>query len=676
MKLREIKGVGPAVLKKLEKLSIFSIHDLLFHYPSRYVDRTRYLKIFDLKFIEDDSYHCIARIKNLKRIRLRGRRDFTTATLEDDTGYVSVAWFNNPYIVVQYSEGDEVIFSGKIVKGKVSNPKIKKVDSEDDIKQFAKIEAIYPETRGLKSYQLNQFIYFALKYLYALPEKERTKVFKEGLPKPVIKKERFISKLEALKILHFPQNLETLDDARDRLGFEEIYTILKKVEKRKKTVKTKPAHKVTVNSTAHDVLQEKLSFELTSSQQQSVQDIFADLGKQVPMHRLLNGDVGSGKTIVAASAAWQVANNGLQTIILAPTGVLAKQHYLGFKKLFDEYDIPVHLITSDTRKDIERFKTENLHDANTNDIFIGTHALLYHLEIFRKIGLLVIDEQHKFGVKQRELLGNIQKEGLTQEESHVEKVSEPKIDLASAKLPHILSMSATPIPRSLALTFFGDIDVSFLEKPEGRKKIITKVLNDETLKLKMYEWLRHEINTNKAQAYVVCPLIEDSEKLTAKSATEEFHRLQEIYPEFKIGLLHGRIKSTEKDLILQQFKDGEFQVLVSTSVIEVGIDNPNATVMLIESAEKFGLAQLHQIRGRVGRSDKQSFCFLMTSDGSYSPRLEYFASTNDGFKVAEYDLHQRGPGEVYGEVQSGLPDLKIANILDLEMIKRVKKYIK
>jgi ATP-dependent DNA helicase RecG len=669
MVLSALKGVGPVTLKKLEKLGINDVDTLLYHFPSRYVDRRKRLKVFDLKLLENENYHCVATIKDIKKIRLRTRREMTMATFEDDTGYIGVTWFNNPYIIVQYNPGDTVVFSGPFHKGRVSNPKIKHVITEDDVASFAKVEAVYPETRGLRSYQIHQFVQETLGY----------STIAETLPEIILKNENLVGRGEALQAIHFPNDSEDLRKARERLGFEEIYRILVEAQKRKSKLKTYDAHPIRVNPTAHELLLEQLPFILTESQQKAIDEIFTDLGTPKPMHRLLNGDVGSGKTIVAAAAAWQVVNNGMQVVILAPTGVLANQHYLTFNKLFSQYNIPIHLATSDTRKDVDML-TKALEDAKDfNHIFIGTHALFHRLDMFKRVGLLVIDEQHKFGVKQREMLAN---EPIVNDDTQAEALPKMKrkMPLDNPKteqtVPHVLSMSATPIPRSLALTLFGDIEVSFLEaKPEGRKKIVTKVINDADLQYRMYEWIREEVAENKAQAYVVCPLIQDSEKSDVKSAMQEFERLQKLFPEFTIELLHGKIKQKQKDEILLRFKNGETHVLVSTSVIEVGIDNPNATIMVIEGAERFGLAQLHQIRGRVGRSDKQSYCFLKTTDGSSSDRLDFFAETSDGFKVAEFDLQQRGPGEVYGEVQSGIPDLKIANILDIELIKRVRKYV-
>jgi len=652
MMLSELKGVGGATLKKLEKLGIFDIESLISHFPYRYIDRRREIKVADIFLMEDENYHCIATISNLKKIRLfkfRGR-DLVTATLTDDTGSINVTWFNNPYITSNFQNGNTVIFSGKVEKKKLINPKIKKLNSAEDQKKFASYEPTYPETKGLKSYQINNLIKQVILDSKFSPT--------ETLPKKIINSESLLDINEAYKFIHFPENDNQIQKARERFAFEEIYKILIKISKRKVELKKFKADRIRLNQDLHNQLLTTLNFNLTESQVNAIKEIYADISKSEPMHRLLNGDVGSGKTIVASFAASQVLENNLQVILMAPTSVLAYQHYKVIRNFFDQSDVKVHLITANTKKEINNLKKE-LKDNNQKEIFIGTHALLYHLELFRDVGLMIVDEQHKFGVKQRELLENLE-----------------KIKIANQKfIPHSLSMSATPIPRSLALTLYGDLNVSVILKPNERKSVITKCLYDQEMLKKMYVWVGEQIKKGN-QAYVVCPLIEESELSDTKSAIKEFENIQNIFPHFKIGLLHGKIKAKDKDDVLEKFQKKEIDILVSTSVIEVGIDNPNATIMIIEGAERFGLAQLHQIRGRVGRSEKQSYCFLKTTNNEFDKRLEFFSENNDGFKIAEFDLLNRGPGEVYGEMQSGIPGLKIANILDLELVNRVKKWFK
>lgn len=650
MDLLKLKGIGPAVIKKLEKLSVLNAKDLIYHFPSRYIDRRKELKIADLHMINDDNWHSIGFIRKLSTFRIRGGRMIVNGAIEDDTGMIKVQWFNNPYLMSNIKNDDKVVFSGKPEKGKLTNPKIKKVLSDQDVLDFGKIEAIYPETKGLKSYQISKLVLNAL-------ESEWFRNLKENLPKKILQEEKLIARSNAIRIIHFPPSLDEVKVAQERIAFEEIFYILKLIKRRKSKLKKFKAYPNTINETAQNELESKLSFALTESQKKAISEIFDDLKKQNPMHRLLNGDVGSGKTIVALSAAFQVLNNNRQVIFLAPTAVLANQHYNMTKSLLTEYGVQIHLVTSDTRSEINKLKAE-LNDSENQEIFIGTHALLYHTELFNNIGLVIIDEQHKFGVKQREMLENFMHSSINE------------------KIPHVLSMSATPIPRSLALTIFGDLEVSILAKPQERKKIITRVIYDEDTQEKMYAWIRNEIKINKSQVYVVCPLIQDSEVLDTKSAITEFENLTKKFPEFNVEILHGKIKSKEKEAILNRFKQKEVDILVSTSVIEVGIDNPNATIMIIEGAERFGLAQLHQIRGRVGRSEKQSYCFLKSTGNFEDERLNFFAGENDGFKIAEFDLQKRGPGEVYGEAQSGIPNLKVAKITDIELIQRVKKYFK
>lgn len=654
MELKDIKGIGPVKLKKLENLGIFGIKDLFFHFPYRYVDRLKELKVNDLFLIDHENFHVRVKIEKLAMIRLRGGRFIVNGTVSDDTGKFGISWFNNPYVTSNYKVGDEVLLSGKPEKKKLINPKIRKLredqNLEDQIKSFVKIEAIYSETRGINSTMINSFV------LHSLPNLE-TEV-KDTLPKKIINTEKLLDLHSAILKIHFPQSLAEVEEARKRLAFDEIYRILKLVQKKKEKLKEFKAPILRIDKNLEENLISSLSFNLTDSQKISLTEIYADIEKNQPMHRLLNGDVGSGKTLVAALLAAQFFANNQQVILLAPTGVLAKQHFDFFRDFFDKLEIKIHLVTSNTKKEIDKLESEIL-DSDQKELFIGTHALLYRLELFKNIGLIVIDEQHKFGVEQRELLENV-----TLHNSVEEKY-----------LPHVLSMSATPIPRSLALTLYGDLEVSILQKPLERQKIITKCIYDSETLSKMYSWIGKEIQENKAQVYVVCPLIEESEKIDSKSATLEFENLKKLYPNFRIELLHGKLKAKDKDEILARFLAREIDILVSTSVIEVGINNPNATIMIIEGSERFGLAQLHQIRGRVGRSDKQSYCFLKTTNNQQNERLQFFADNQDGFAIAEYDLLHRGPGEIYGNTQSGLPKLKIASIFDIEFIKKVKQYL-
>ena len=647
--LLELKGVGAVLAKKLEKLGVFSIQNLVYHFPTRYIDRRRELKIADLYITENENYFCKAKISKIQQIRIRGGRIIVNGTVEDDTGKINVTWFNNPYIISNFTVGDIVLISGQPQGNKLINPKIRKYNDTNDIFEFGKVEAIYPETRGIKSALISKLV----KQIF------EKKLFqpKEILPKKAILEQNLIDIQDAVQIMHSPENEEKLKEAKKRIAFEEIYNILLEVKKKKLALAKFKSNKIKINKEIHESIILKLPFDLTESQKKAIEEIYSDMQKSIPMHRLLNGDVGSGKTIVATFASLQAIQNNYQVVFLAPTGILAMQHYQVLQNIIKDTDIKIHLVTSATKNLTKKLKDE-ISDKNNKEIFIGTHALLFNLDILKNVGLLIIDEQHKFGVKQREILENLNSQNL-----------------GKKYLPHVLTMTATPIPRTLALTLYGDLEVSILQKPITRKSIITKCIYDEPTQSKMYEWIRKKIKENKYQIYVVCPLIEESQLLDTKSAVKEFEKLKGLFPEFNIEILHGKIKSDLKDKILDDFKNGKIDILVSTSVIEVGIDNPNATIMIIEGAERFGLAQLHQIRGRVGRSDIQSYCFLKTTNNTPSERLEYFATHQDGFEVAEYDLQSRGPGEVYGNAQSGIPKLKVANILDLELIKTVRQYL-
>lgn len=673
MHLVDLKGVGNSYLKKLEKLEIFSIEDLLYHFPTRYVDRREKKTIEEVKELEDDNYHCKAKVAKVSQFTTKSRKPIAIVQFIDDTGKMTATWFNNTYIVGKIQKDDTVVFSGKPDKSKIFNPKVMKVNSDKDIQFFARMEPVYRETLGLKSYQINIYIRQVLQTLlqYKKVSHEASRVdpslevlLKHKLPEGIVKNEGFVERYKAFRYIHFPKNPEEIQKSREYFAFEEIYRIVRDVKRRKENVEGFTSYPMSINEPLYRKIIKSLKFNLTESQNKAIKDIFADIQASKPMHRLINGDVGSGKTIVAFCAAAQAARNGYQAIILAPTSVLAMQHYNLFNNLFSKTGINVHLVTSDTRAEINKLKKDTLFTESKADVFIGTHALFYHTDIFENLGLVVIDEQHKFGVKQREVLQDPKK--------LFEKFNTSKDGI---RVPHILSMSATPIPRTLALTLFGDIDVSFLEKPVERKKIITKFIGDDDLVEKMYEWIRKEINESKSQVYVVCPLIEESEKIDVKAALQEYEFLQSKYKEFKVDVLYGRLKPAEKDMVINDFKEGRTQMLVTTSVVEVGVDNPNATIMIIEGAERFGLSQLHQIRGRVGRDQTQSYCFIKTSDNNLNDRIKFFCDNNDGFKIAEFDLGSRGPGEVYGDIQSGMPDLKVADIMDLELIKRVKKWV-
>jgi len=472
------------------------------------------------------------------------------------------------------------------------------------------------------------------------------------MPEEIIKAEKLMDLPTAVKNIHFPENDELLKSARERLSFDELFLLQLKVLTKKKQwqkISSKEEKSMTTKKETLKKFTDSLSFDLTNAQKQTVKEILEDLEKPFPMHRLLQGDVGSGKTIVAIIAALNTIYNGHQVVLMAPTEILAKQHYQSFLKFLKEHSLNIQFIAGSTstgqkKEVIKQMKT------GTCDIVIGTHALIQDQIGFKNLGLAIIDEQHRFGVKQRAKLKEI------------------------GKSPHLLSLSATPIPRTLAITVYGDQDLSIIdEMPPGRQRIITRIVPEEK-RQDAYRWIEDQVRKGR-QTFVICPLIDESDFLEVKSVLQEYERLSEhIFKDLSVGLLHGRLKQEEKDQIMEDFNENKTNILVSTSVIEVGIDVPNATIMIIEGTERFGLAQLHQFRGRVGRGEHQSYCFLFTdklaTDGL--KRLKAMEKHHSGFKLAEIDLEIRGPGEIYGVRQSGIPDLKMASLTDSELIARAR----
>ncbi len=635
MNLKDIKGISTRIEKLLRKLEIYTIEDLLLHPPIRYIDRRRYLPISDIFLTHDENWHSTGKIKDVDKVRTKRGKNLITAIIEDNTSYIKIIWFNSDYLLPILLSSKYIAFSGIVYDKSIYNPKFVILENLEEIpKKLAKIEVKYPETAGINSATISKIIKNGLD-VYEI---------KETLPSEILEKENLVSKRLAIKYLHFPENEINIKKAKERLAFEEIYTLIQKIKENKIIIVSHESFAIKIDQNLNQNIIETLDYELTMSQKEAIQEIFSDISKNKPMYRLINGDVGSGKTILAILAASQVSRNNLMTLVLAPTEILANQHFESFNKILSKYDIPIILWTSS-------IKHKNI---QPNSIVIGTHALIHHTQNWNNVGLVIIDEQHKFGVKQREILTTLQNEN---------------------KIPHSLSMSATPIPRTVALTFFGDIGVSFIEKPKKRKKIVTRIITNADIENKMIEWIKNKIILENVQVYVVCPLIEETSKSDLKSVQKIYEHYRLIFGEDKVGLLHGKMKAKEKDDVIKNFIERKFHILVSTTVIEVGINNPNATIMIIQSAERFGLAQLHQIRGRVGRGSDQSYCFLIPTNYEINKRLEFFEKTENGYELAEYDLMLRGPGEVYGTLQSGIPNLKFANILDKNLINKVKKYI-
>ncbi len=645
--ITSIKGVGISLSNKFESLNISSIRDLLFHIPFRYRDTSEILNIEDFKSLQEGTF--LAQIVGTKNIYTRTRKVLTKVKVIDQYGStLDLSYFNQTYLTKTFKKDEWYIFDGKIsVKGNtksIFNPKYEKYTGDiSSQKHLGKIIGIYHETEGLSSRNIRNTI---------LPlEKNIKKLIPDPIPHRYLSQENLPLLGESIEQIHFPDSQEILLKARERLAFDEMLRIGIEMEKdRKERNKLKSLQIVEDKELSKEFLN-SLSFTLTKDQLESSKEILSDMSKRKPMNRLLNGDVGSGKTVVAALAILQCIRNGYSAVILAPTTVLAQQHFETFQKILKPFDIAVEIWISSKKSK----------GQSPNTLIVGTHAVLYKTDIPENLNLVIIDEQHRFGVEQRE-----------------------KLLKGADNIPHYLTMTATPIPRSLTEVVFGNVEVSTIkEKPKMQKEITTKYVPYKK-RADCFKWVDKKIKDSKKveQAFVVYPLIEESAILDAKAVLTEYEKLKSNYfSEFNTELMHGKLKDKDKTKILERFKNKEINILVSTSVIEVGIDIPDATIMIIEDAHRFGLAQLHQLRGRVGRGDKESYCFVIPSQNEETnpevvDRLKYFASHPSGFDVAEYDLERRGPGEVYGIKQSGIPQFKIASLTDIDMFKRAKSVAK
>jgi len=691
--IQYLKGVGPKMAARLGRLGIQNVNDLIFYFPRDWDDLSDLSPISQLRI--GNKYNIKATITKLSNSQSpRKRMNITTAVIKDDGGELRVVWFNQPFLVRNLKVGETWIFSGKVEWDFQSKSKTMVSPARE---KNPEILSIYPETDGVTSKYLRRLIKTA--YSEKL-------FFEEFLDSTLLKEEKLMELDKALFAIHFPLNAAELRLAKNRLAFNELFLISVRMIAIKKTLSASRAPKMTEKLQDIVKFTNFLPYKLTNAQRKSSWEIIKDLAKNVPMNRLLEGDVGSGKTVVAAMAALNVIKNHYQVVWMAPTEILAHQHYENVSELFKQFNIKIALLTSNTKISnfsnklsfadhclpIESSKKRSTKNATNDDkqktnnniqfadLIIGTHALIQDDIKFENLGLVIIDEQHRFGVKQRAKLRSVN--------------NKPSAIQNSDLVPHFLSMTATPIPRTLALSLYGDLDISAIdEMPASRQKVITRLV-DPTSRQKAYQFVKTQIE-NGRQVFVVCPLIEESSKSGVqnsrpkqtsklqdtlfneerKSVKKEYERLsKEIFPEFKISALHGKMKSAEKEKIMRDFIDKKIDILVSTSVIEVGIDVPNASVMIIEDADRFGLAQLHQFRGRVGRGVSQSYCLLFTSmlSPETNRRLSALVECSDGFKLAEKDLEIRGPGELSGAVQHGLPDLKMASLTDIILISRVR----
>lgn len=645
-KVSTIQFVGSYFVKKLKVVKIETIEDLIYHTPRSYDDFSQNSTILETQ--EGEKVTIQGQVISIKNIFTRSGKKIQRAQVSDGLGVLEVIWFNQTYLTKTLPIGTWVSLSGKLeLTGKkraMIAPKYEKVPQStlSSTIHTGRLVPIYPETSGLSSKWIRSRISSILPTIL--------KEIQEYLPEEIRNKENLIPLPAAIEKIHFPKNYQDVEVSRKRLAFDEFFKLQLNALHRKESWKKKnKAFKMIKSKKKVLSFLKTLPFFLTNSQNKALEEILENMGNVDAMNRLLQGDVGSGKTVVAGAACYFAYLNGFQSVFMAPTQILASQHYKTLKNLLEPFGLNIYLILSGKQAKEKQLKHP--------DILIGTHALLHRPHIFDNVAFLVIDEQHRFGVSQRALLTKSNK----------------------GKSPHVLTMTATPIPRTVALTIYGDLDLSILdEMPTGRQIVKTWIVPPQK-RANAYLWIEQEIRKTKSQAFIVCPLIEESDKETMKSvkaATAEFNYLKEnVFSKLKLGLLHGKIKYAEKEKVMQNFKKGKIDILVATPVVEVGIDIPNATIMLIETAERFGLAQLHQLRGRVGRGVKQSYCLLMTESKSekVQTRLRALEKNFSGAKLAEIDLQMRGPGEVYGTAQSGFPELKIGDYSDLELISSARK---
>lgn len=629
--------VGPAYAKRLEKLGIITIEDLIFHFPFRYDDFSLISPVSRVQAGETVTVTGV--VEKLTNTFTKTGKKIQTVEISDASGKIEAIFFNQLFLYRVLKKGEKFNFSGKVEwfghKKVLMSPEYEAIKKET--LHTGRLVPVYNETYGISSKWLRSRIKTALTML--------GDQIGEFLPEEIIKNENLTSEKEAIEQIHFPNTKFLAQKAKYRLAFDELFLIqlaslLRKREWEKKVL----GKQFFIDFEQSMKFVESLPFALTNAQKRCVKEILLDLQRNIPMNRLLEGDVGSGKTVVAALAAYTAFLNKSDTLFMAPTEILAGQHYSTLKSLLSPLQVPIELITGSQKPKGER--------EGETKVIIGTHAILHQDFNPEKIGLVIVDEQHRFGVEQRKVLSE------------------------KGKAPHFLTMTATPIPRTIALTLYNDLDLSVIdEMPVGRLKVKTWVI-PETKRKKAYEWISKRVKDTQEQAFIICPFIEESETMsTVKAATKEFANLQkETFPDLRLALIHGRIKSKEKDKILAEFKEGKYDVLVATPVVEVGIDIPNATIMMIEGSEHFGLAQLHQLRGRVGRSNLQSYCLLFT-ENEVPPiikRLKSLEKTDIGMELAEIDLKLRGPGEIHGTAQHGFADLRMASFGDLTLIQKTR----
>ena len=627
--VRYLKGVGPKTAERFEKLGILTLSDLLCHYPRRYLDFSKPYSIAEAPADTECVVKAEVFAKPGGRILPGGRR-MERITAGDDVSSLEITWFNNPYAAQKLELGQEHYFQGIVTGGMLRRQMVNPQVRTDAQVKSSPFEAVYPQTEGLTSSAIAKCVRQLLPHAELLPD---------PLPSEMLKKYRLLSKADAVRAIHCPATEEEAFAARRRLIYEELLVLQLGIGRMKNHGAASTG--APMKKADASPFWESLPFSPTGAQRRAVEEILTDMSGETSMNRLLQGDVGSGKTLVAAAAIWACIRAGYQAALLAPTEILASQHAENLNRLLSPFGMRVALLTGGMKAAARRTTLAAIRDDEA-DLIVGTHAILSEGVEFARLGLAVVDEQHRFGVRQRGLLAE------------------------KAANPHLLVMSATPIPRTLGLLMYGDLDISILDElPPGRKPVKTRCITGKK-RADLYGFLDREIDSGR-QVYIVCPAIEDAGGSGLNAVKSYYEDIAKAYlPDRRVGLMHGKLKPKEKAEVMDDFKSGRLDALVSTTVIEVGVDVPNATVMVIENAERYGLSALHQLRGRVGRGAAESWCFLVSDNASESvqKRLKFLCSTSDGFAVAQYDLETRGPGDFFGSRQHGLPTLQIADLMN------------
>jgi ATP-dependent DNA helicase RecG len=633
-----VKGVGSKLAQVLSKLNIYTLGDLLFHLPRRYEDRRHFRKIAHARI--GDAVTVLGKLVTVDNVKVRNLT-LTKAYLDDGSGMLELVWYNQPYMkdALNKLRNSQIVAYGVIKESpyglQMETPEWEDLPDgadPDSLLSVNRIVPIYPLTEGIRQKRMRQILWNAVQHAHLAPE---------ILPRIVRERVGLMPIQQAIQQIHFPDSEQVIEPARQRLVFEEFFLMQLGVGLQRQRTRQERGIAMRIDADRlNEMLHRIVLFELTNAQKRVIREIWGDMAHPHPMNRLLQGDVGSGKTVVAAAAILAAVDNQYQAAIMAPTEILAEQHYINLHRLFQPLGISVELLVGRLSNKQRQQARERI-AIGRGMVAVGTHALIQEGVGFARLGLAIVDEQHRFGVLQRAALRD------------------------KGTMPHVLVMTATPIPRTLTLTLYGELDVSIIDElPPGRKPVRTHWKTPEE-RLKVYAGVRKLVAEGR-QAYVICPLIDESDKLQVRAAEEMAEHLQkDVFPDLRVGLLHGRMKPAEKEAVMDAFRAGELDILVSTTVIEVGVDVPNAAVIVIEDADRFGLAQLHQLRGRVGRSDHQSYCVLIANPKSEDGqrRMEIMTRTNNGFLIAEEDLRIRGPGEIYGTRQSGMPSFRVADLV-------------